>query len=362
MYVDDLDTPVLLVDRSRLDANIREMAGLAAGHGKRLRPHIKTHKCVEIMKLQLAAGAVGIAAAKVSEAVVMVNGGARDVFIANQIIGEAKARQLAALATRAVVSVGVDTSEGVGFAARAAQEQGVSLTLVIEVDTRLGRAGVRTATEAAELARSINAEPNLRVGGVFTHEGHLYRAMTSDQRRRAADAAAEVIRRVGAVVADVVGSPITISVGSTPGAELMAEQAGITEMRPGVYVFSDRMQQRLGRNPGSCALSVLATVTSVTSDGKCVVDAGVKSLASDRLVDDASYGDILDRPNWQFVMASEEHGIILHHGEQVPRPGDKIRIVPNHACTCVNMHSYLHIVENNEVVDRWCVDARGRIF
>ncbi len=362
MHISELETPALLVDKRRLDANIQEMADLTSSHGKRLRPHIKTHKCVELMRLQLGAGAVGITAAKVSEAEVMVNGGASDVFIANQVIGDTKASRLASLARRASISLGVDTVAGVQFAARAAREHDVNLGVMIEVDTGLGRAGVRTINEATELVRCLLAEPSLHVLGVFTHEGHLYRYVSIDERRHAADAAAELIREAGAVVANELGAAIAVSVGSTPGAELMASQPGLTEMRPGVYVFGDRMQCRLGREPLTCALSVLATVTSVTTDGRFVIDAGLKSLASDRLPDDSSYGEIEARPRWQFVMASEEHGVIVHGGEQVPNPGDKVRIVPNHACTCVNMHRHLHLVIGDEVVDRWSIDAQGCIF
>ena len=361
MHIQELDTPALLVDRSRLERNIRAMMDLAVQNGKKLRPHIKTHKCVEIMKLQVAAGANGITAAKVSEAEVMVNGGAQDVFIANQVIGDFKAERLAQLARRAVISAAVDTRFGVTFAARAARKMNVSLALMIEVDTGLGRAGVRSVDEAVSLARAIIDEPGVTVGGVFTHEGHLYRAMNDGQRERAAAAVAETIRRAGDAVAAEVGRAVTVSVGSTPGANLMALQAGITEMRPGVYVLGDRMQCSLGRAESDCALSVLSTVTSVTSDGKFVIDAGIKTLASDRPFEDGTYGSILGNKQWQFIQASEEHGVVMHHGDSVPAPGDRIRIVPNHACTCVNMHNFIYLVDGERVLERWSVDARGCI-
>ena len=152
-----------------------------------------------------------------------------------------------------------------------------------------------------------------------------------------------------------------ISVGSTPGAPLMAGEPGLTELRPGVYVFNDRTQVRLGAPREACALTVLSTVTSVRADGKIIVDAGTKSLASDCPFEDRTFGEIVGRPELRFVAASEEHGHLLADGTPPLRVGDRVRILPNHACTCVNMHDTLTGVRGETVEEVWTIAGRGKI-
>ena len=153
----------------------------------------------------------------------------------------------------------------------------------------------------------------------------------------------------------------SVGMGSTPGAPLTAREPGITELRPGVYVFNDRTQIRLGKPREACALTVLATVTSVRSDGKVIVDSGTKSLASDCNFEDKSFGEILGRPNFRFVGASEEHGHLLADSSAPSRVGDRLRIVPNHACTCVNMHDTLTAFRGETVEAVWTIANRGKI-
>jgi D-serine deaminase-like pyridoxal phosphate-dependent protein len=158
------------------------------------------------------------------------------------------------------------------------------------------------------------------------------------------------------------GIPVQeISIGSTPGAHLFAGEATPTELRPGNYVFLDRMQAHIGANRNQCALTVLASVVSVRSDGRVIVDAGTKSLASDCPFPDKTYGEIVGHPELQFVAASEEHGH-LQATEKTPlRVGDKVQVIPNHACTCVNMHDTLTAYRGEQVVAEWPIAGRGKI-
>jgi len=357
-----LDTPALLVDRERLEANIRNMAELTRCHGKMLRPHAKTHKTPEIAHMQLAAGAVGLTVAKLGEAEVFAEAGCTELFIANQVVGEHKLERLVRLARNCKVRVGVDSLEVAVPLNEAAKRARVRIGVRLEVDTGLHRAGVRTKDEAMEVAHALARLSNLELDGLFTYEGHLYQA-NSDQERASAIAkmAEELIDLRESLVRQ--GIPISVvSVGSTPGARFTAPIPGLDELRCGVYVFNDRMQVARGAPHESCALAVLATVTSVRPDGRVIVDAGTKALAGDKPFADQTMGEILEDPSLRFVAASEEHGHLQAEGGTRLRVGDKVRIVPNHACTCVNLHERMYVVKGEEVEDVWEIKARGKFL
>jgi D-serine deaminase-like pyridoxal phosphate-dependent protein len=358
MTIFDLDTPALLVDLDILERNLAAMAGLVKAGGKLLRPHTKTHKTPEIARMQIAAGARGLTVAKLGEAEVLADAGLDDLFIGNQIVGPIKIERLLKLMERVRITVGIDSIEAAQPIAEAASRRGLRAQARIEIDTGLGRAGTRSDAEVLAIARYIAGHPGLELDGIFTHEGHLYKS--ADAADTAALAAA-MMRRVADMLR-AAGMPCPeVSVGSTPGASLMAHEPGLTELRPGVYVFNDRTQLRLGVPRENCALTVLATVTSVRPDGRIILDAGTKSLASDCNFEDRTFGDVLGHPELRFVGASEEHGHLQADGMARPRVGDKVRIIPNHACTCVNMHDRLTAFRGESVEATWTIAARGRI-
>jgi len=358
MKIYDLDTPTLLVDLDILEQNIARMAKVAADGGKRLRPHTKTHKTPEIARMQLAAGAKGLTVAKLGEAEVYADSGLDDLFIANQIIGPIKIERLIDLTMRARVTAAVDSIEGAAQIADGAEKRSARVRIRIEVDTGLGRAGARSDAEVLSIARYAADRPGLEFEGIFTHEGQVYKS--ANAAGTASDAAAQM-RRVAEMLANEGLPCVAVSMGSTPGAPLVAGEPGITELRPGVYVFNDRTQIRLGAGPESLALTVLATVVSVRPDGKIIVDAGSKSMASDCPFEDKSFGEILGRPEIRFVGASEEHGQLMAEGRHGLKVGDKLRIIPNHACTCVNMHDTMTAFRGETVAAEWNIACRGRI-
>ena len=357
----DLDTPTLLVDSDRLERNIAEMAARAKAGGKELRPHTKTHKTPEIARMQIAAGAAGLTVAKLGEAEVMAYAGCKDIFIANQIVGAMKVQRLMALLQHARIRVGADSLEVAEPIATAAKSHGWNVPVMIEVDTGLGRSGTRSLAETLLLAKQIADLPGLEFLGIFTHEGHLYRGKDGGVDADAAAAVAAQMRQTAISLGEQ-GTPCpVVSVGSTPGAALLASEPDLTEMRPGVYVFNDRTQVRRGAQPDHCALTVLATVISVRPDGRVVIDAGTKSLASDNPFAEKAFGDVLDHPELTFEGISEEHGHLLARERTSLRVGDKIRVVPNHACTCVNMHNSLTTFRDDQVEDTLYVAGRGKI-
>jgi len=357
----DLDTPTLLVDSDRLERNIAEMAAKVAAGGKALRPHTKTHKTPEIAHMQLAAGASGLTVAKLGEAEVLAYAGCKDIFIANQVVGWIKVQRLMALLEHAKVRVGADSMEVAGPIGLAAKSHGWKVPIMIEVDTGLGRSGTRSLDETLLLAKQIADHAGLEFLGIFTHEGHLYRGKDGGVDAEAAAAVATQMRETAFALKDQ-GTPSTVvSVGSTPGAALLAPEPDLTELRPGVYVFNDRTQVRRGVQPERCALTVLATVISVRPDGRVVIDAGTKSFASDNPFAEKTFGDVLDHPELTFSGISEEHGHLHAEGTTGLKVGDKIRVVPNHACTCVNMHNSLTTFRDDTVEDTLYIAGRGKI-
>jgi D-serine deaminase-like pyridoxal phosphate-dependent protein len=359
--VHDLPTPAVLVDLDVLERNVARMAAGARESGVRLRPHLKTHKCLEIGRLQLAAGAAGACVAKVGEAEVFVEAGFDDLFIAYPIVGGDKGRRLLALADRARLAVGADSLEGARSLATPFREAGRRLDVLLKVDVGYGRVGVRPRQVLA-VARAVAKTPGLRLRGVFTHAGHAYGARTRREVERIARLEGESLART-AVRLRRAGLPIEeVSIGSTPTAALAMRVPGVTECRPGNYVFHDGTQVALGTCAvEDCALTVLATVVSVPAADRAVVDAGSKTLSSDPLRPrPGGYGRVLGRRG-ALQKLSEEHGVVSVPRGESYRVGERVRLLPNHACVVANLHDRLIGVSGNRVEALLPVAARGRV-
>jgi len=349
-------TPSLVVDEMRLDNNIAAMAAFAARAGLALRPHVKTHKSVEIARRQRAAGATGITVATISEAEVFAAAGFTDIFIAYPLWLDADKtarlrRLLEAIPNGAgPLLIGVDSVEGAERAAHAAAGLLDRLAVLVEVDSGHHRSGV-AADQAGPLAAAARLA-GLDVAGVFTFPGHSY----SPDGRRAA--AADEARELAAALASLAGRGVTariVSGGSTPSAEF-ADATVLTELRPGVYVFRDAQQWELGMSTADdIALTVRATVAT-RHDDHLIADAGSKVLGADRGSFSTGWGRLLDNPDARVVALSEHHATIT--GIDLPA-GSRISVVPNHVCTAVNLADEYLVVRDGVVVARWPVDARG---
>jgi D-serine deaminase-like pyridoxal phosphate-dependent protein len=356
----ELDTPVLLVDLDRLEANIERMAALARTHGVALRPHVKTHKSIAIARMQMAAGAVGLTAAKLDEAEVFANAGFEDLFVAYELVTAAKLERAIALAGRVRLSFGVDSLEGIDAAAAAAGGAGMTLRVRIEIDSGLHRCGV-PAEEAVRLAHHIAARAELELEGVFTHAGHAYAAESArDLDRIGLEEAQSVLR-----AAELIGSVRLVTVGNTPTAARSIAQPGVTEARPGNYVFYDGTQVALGAaGPDDCALTVAATVISRPAPGRAVVDAGAKTLGLDRGAHGGGslphYGSLVGTDG-ALARLSEEHGVVELPPSSALRVGEAVRILPNHACAVANLADGYAVVRADRVVDWWPNDAAGAV-
>jgi D-serine deaminase-like pyridoxal phosphate-dependent protein len=276
-------TPSVVIDLDVLERNVARMASRAAGAGVRLRPHAKTHKCLEIARMQMAAGARGLSVAKVGEAEVFALGGFDDLFVAYPAVGEDKGRRLLRLHDSVRIACGADSVEGALTLAEPFRQARRTLDVRLKIDVGFGRVGA-LPERAVEVAQRITDVPGLRLRGVFTHAGHAY----AQPARAAVDAVARSEGERLAATAEALrqaGLPIDeVSVGSTPTASVAMRAAGVTECRPGNYVFHDASQVALGTcGVEDCAMTVVSTVVSVPAAGRAVVDAGSKTLSSDGL-------------------------------------------------------------------------------
>ena len=288
------DTPDLVIDLGALRSNIERIAAAAATHGVHVRPHVKTHKMTQVARMQMDAGAVGIQVAKLGEAEVMVEAGILDVLVGYPIVGKAKVERLIGLAERADITVSLDALDVARPIAEAAERHGVELAFLVEIDTGLSRVGVPPGEEAVALAEAVAALPATKVAGVLTHEGHAYTRSGSEEElrtitRQACESTVETAREMRA---RGIAAPV-ISVGSSGTFRFAIEVDGVTEVRPGTYVFNDRTQVGLGAaTPADVAAVVVATVVSGHRAGEVVLDAGSKALTSDRMISKSSSGDL----------------------------------------------------------------------
>lgn len=358
--VEALDTPALIVDLERLEGNIARWAAFARQAGVRLRPHGKTHKCVEIARRQLDAGAVGVTLAKIGEAEVMASSGVQDIFLAYEVIGGPKLARLQALARTARIRVGVDSVDGADALDGAAREAGLTLDVLVEVDTGLGRCGVAPGPALQALATHVARLRGLRMVGIFTYRG--YRPDLEAAGREEGEIMvreADRLRRGGIDIEE-------ISVGSTPTGRSAGRVSGVTEIRPGTYVFNDAMQVRWGSaTADECALTVLARVISRPSKDVAILDAGSKVLTAEHGPYSSrgeSHGAIRGYPDCQIDRLWEEHGRVqLTDDARRLEIGDLVEVIPSHVCPTVNLAEWLVCVKGGHVVDTWAVAARARV-
>ena len=364
LSLDDLATPFLYVDLERMNTNIDTMAAAARDLGVRLRPHAKTHKVPEIARLQIAAGAAGITVSKVSEAEVFADAGFDDLFLAYEIVAPPQLQRLVRLAGSAQVRCAVDSREGAEALSRAATDAGIELQVMLEIDLGIGRTGVRAGAAARELAQRIAALPSLKLIGVYGFRG--FRAFSEGAATRETWGRAEGEALVSA--ADglrAVGLPIVeVSAGSTPTALPAGSVRGVTEIRPGQYLFGCANVVAQGAmRTDEVALFARATVISRPADDRAVVDAGSKTLSADGPWEPGrGLGYLASDPTTRVVSLWEEHGVLgLGENARSLRVGDRVSIVPNHVCSAVNLHDRLVGVHDDRIEVVWKIAARGRL-
>jgi D-serine deaminase-like pyridoxal phosphate-dependent protein len=360
--LDQLDTPAVVVNLDVLERNVERMAEFARQHGVALRPHAKSHKTLSIAQRQRAAGSRGLTVAKLDEADAYLTAGFDDLFVANEVVGIDKWQRLVGMQRRGSVAIGIDSAEAAEGLDRIASHAGVRVPVLIEVDSGLQRAGVQPGTEALALAERMAPLRGLDLRGLFTHAGHAYGAASPDEVARIGRAEGEVLVETATLLTAHGIACEVVSVGSTPTALHAGAVPGVTELRPGNYVFYDRMQVALGvATLDECSLTVLARVISRPASDRAVLDAGAKTFALDRGAHgmEAVAGFGQDRQHGLVIQRlSEEHGVV-GVDRQVVHVGDRLRFVPNHACTVSNLAEALIGVRGEQVTEIMPVLARG---
>lgn len=355
----DLPTPAVVVDLDILERNIHTMADRAREAGVKLRPHVKTHKTPAVARMQIEAGAGGITCAKASEAGVMARAGLRDILIAYPVVGEKQLGMIMEISEYCSVTAAFDSFFGAERINGAAGARGITIPLYMIVNTGLDRDGVGPGEEAVDLAGRVRDLKNVRIKGVMTHEGHVYQ---SENQAQVGKTAAEAGRRLVEIAGLLRGSgfPVEeVSMGSTPACRAGIVVDGITEWRPGTYVYNDASQLSLVTPIEECALSVLATVVSHPAPGRFILDAGSKTLAGDKLVA-KGYGYIKNAPLAVIERLSEEHGVVGAERDGQLKIGQRVEIIPNHVCTVINLLDSVYVCRGEEVLDQWQVEARGK--
>jgi len=362
--VQDLDTPAVIIREAILARNIMDMARFSQEAGIKLRPHAKSHKLSRLARIQINQGAVGITVAKLDEAEAMLNDGVEDILIAYPLVGEKKIRRLLKLNARGKLAVVADSPEGIENLASTAREDGQTLKVLLKIDTGLKRCGVKPGKRAVELAKKIDGSENLDFGGILTHAGHAYASSGPEEVQKIACQEGEIM---ASLAEDIKKSGIDcpeVSVGATPTVKISGMVEGVTEIRPGNYVFNDRMQLNLGvAMEEDCSLTVLSQVVSRPVPERCVIDAGSKTLGLDQGAHGnpaiSGYGLIKGHTDAVITRLSEEHGVVEIPADSDLKIGDKIEIIPNHACPVTNLASSVNIIRNEELWEEWEVSARG---
>jgi 3-hydroxy-D-aspartate aldolase len=356
--LDWVDTPALILDLDAFERNIERMAQAVGASGIRLRPHAKTHKCPEIARRQVAAGAIGVCAQKVSEAEALVDGGVDDVFVSNEIVGARKLERLARLARRARVSVCVDDPQNVIDLDQAAAAAGARLDVLVEVNVGGDRCGVEPCEPVVRLASDVKAAGHLRFAGIQAYHGHAQHLRSVDARRSAIEDAIERVHQTrNALERNGIDCPTVTGAGT--GTYPFEMRSGVyNELQPGSYVFMDADYLRndwSGFLRFEQSLFVLSTVMSRAAPGRAVLDAGMKALSVD-----SGMPMIAGWPGVTYLQASDEHGQLAIEPEVAgPKLGEKLMLIPGHCDPTVNMHDWYVCVRGGVVEALWPVSARG---
>ncbi|SUP39484.1 alanine racemase [Veillonella criceti] len=364
-FYDMIETPAMLIDEKITLNNIKMMQELSNRKGVALRPHIKTHRMTYFAKLQMEAGASGIACAKIGEAEVMAKAGIEDIFIANEIVGISKYERLKMLNRKIkTLRIGVDNTFQIDQIEKVFNGE-KPLEVLIEYEVGEVRSGIISDEDLLFLAKYVNSKKNVVLKGIFSHEGHTYKASSMEICKEKAEEAYRRTVRAAELIRDE-GIPLEIvSVGATPSIMNGAYFEGITEFRLGTYIFFDLGQALAINDFSKCSASVLASVISKPTDSRVVIDAGAKALVSQNRTEGIcatnGFGYVKDSNNVRLKGLFDEHGIIENKKfSQEISIGDKIEVIPSHICPTVNLYDKVYLINDGYIVKEIPVDCRGK--
>src|SRR5438309_3905732 len=364
MTRDEIPTPALLLDLDRFERNLATMAAHVRSAGKALRPHAKTHRCPEIARRQVAAGALGVACAKLGEAEVMARAGVRGLLITTEVVtppGLARLTRLVAEAPDTMIVV--DNQENVAALSGAAADAGVVVPVLVDVDVGGRGTGIAPGEAALRLARAVAARPSLRLRGLQGYAGQCAHVLGREKRREASLAALRPLMETRALL-ERARLPVEIVAGGSTGTyDIDVELAGLTELQSGSYCVMDLEYRKIGGRDGDAltdfemALTVLTTVVSVPTADRAVVDGGLKAFSTDKPFPPES----VERPGVTYGFAGDEHGrLTISDPTRAPRLGERIEFFPPHCDPTINLYDRIYVMCGDRVDAVWTVAARGR--
>ncbi|MHA1753864.1 MAG: DSD1 family PLP-dependent enzyme [Candidatus Helarchaeota archaeon] len=349
-----ISTPALIIDKKKLEYNIKLMANFAKENSINLRPHVKTHKCPTIGQMQLKAGANGITVAKVSEAEVFAKNGFDNILIANEIVSEEKIVRMLGLAKSKTIIVAVDSEKNIKDLDRLSQKYNTELNILIDIDVGLGRTGVKPGKPALQLGRLVDKSPFLNLKGLMAYEGHLSFIKEEENRKIETNKCMKLVIDTKELFENEGLDISIISAGGTPTYKYTGKYPGITEIQPGTYVFMDHHYAPIVPE-FEIALTILTTVISMPSKRMATLDMGSKSVYLD------GYPKFIESNKIKAQLITEEHCQISYKEIEL-KIGNKIQAIPPHICPTVNLYDFFTIIENDEIIDRWEISARGKIL
>jgi len=363
MHRDEIPTPALLLDLDRFERNLGRMAAHVRAAGKNLRPHAKTHRCPEIARRQVAAGALGVACAKLGEAEVMARAGVRGLLITTEVVAPGAIQRLVRLAAGAPdTMVVIDHPDNIRALGRAAAEAGVTLNVLIDVHVGARRTGAEPGDPVVALGRQAAEQRGLRVRGLQGYAGQCAHVMGWAARRDASHKAMAPLMETRARF-EAAGLPVEIVAGGSTGTyNIDLELAGLTELQAGSYCVMDLDYRQIGSRTGEAmtdfemAITVVATVVSVAAD-RAMVDAGLKAFSTDKPFPP----EAVERPGVAYGFAGDEHGrLTLIDPSRAPKLGERIEFFPPHCDPTFNLYDRVHVVRGTTVDAVWEIAARGR--
>ena len=359
--LEDVDTPALIIELDPFERNLRRMADEVADSGIDLRPHVKTHKSADIARRQVALGAVGVCCQNVSEAEAMVDGGVTDVFVSNEVVDRRKVVRLASLARRARIGVCVDTLDAVTTLGEVAQELGVELRIVVEINVGTDRCGVEPGEPALPLARAITEAPGLRFGGLQAYHGPVQHVRKFAERRKLIEGSAAKVRHTLDVLELDGLAAETVTGAGTASYRFEMESGVFTELQVGTYVFMDTdytdNQAEDGRpfEDFEQSLFVYTQVMSRPASRRVLTDASNRAISLD-----SGLPLVRGNPGLEYEKASDGHGrLILHDPNLDIRVGDRFFLIPAHCNTTANLYDRYLGVRDGRVETVWPMSSRG---
>lgn len=362
-----IDTPALLIEKDILNKNIQAMQEYANANKVNLRPHTKTHKMSKLAKLQEEAGAVGITVAKVGEAEVMAANGCTNIFIANEIVGKTKIERIRKLSETIDISFGIDSVYQVNEIEEVFQGSAKKAQVLVEIEVGEERSGVIEEEDFRTLLESVKNSANLHFKGVFSHDGHTYKAESVEECIELYKESVSRTLRFADIAREIELNPEVISIGSTPPFLLKSEiPEGVTEIRPGTYILMDASQSNVIGTYETCAATVLTTIISKPTNERVITDVGAKGITAQTrtkgITATKGLGKIKEFDDVYVHGVFDEHAIIYNEvfREKVSI-GDKVQIIPNHICPVSNLYEKAYLVSKGDVLEEILIEGRGRL-